>query len=123
MAMYAPIMGAPSRATMFHPYRETRFRRLLATLSPDEIGDAVEALIARLDLLAGDADLEEDDHAGDLLDEREAASDDGRGLLSVLPIWPIDQTREPSNYREASRDHQAAEMGLVRSPSGGWKHA
>lgn len=58
MAIHAPITGAPLGATMFHPTRAPRVRRLLSALSPDEIGEAIEALIARLDALDGDTDVE-----------------------------------------------------------------
>ncbi|KQN19449.1 hypothetical protein ASE86_13335 [Sphingomonas sp. Leaf33] len=54
---------------VFHPARADRFHRLLATLSPNEVGDAIDALIARLDALGGDPDLEEDDHAGGNVDD------------------------------------------------------
>jgi hypothetical protein len=60
MAIHAPITGAQHCATTFQPQRGTRYRRLLATLSSDEIGMAIDALIARLDAAAGDSDLEHD---------------------------------------------------------------
>ncbi|MFD1789692.1 hypothetical protein ACFSC3_19230 [Sphingomonas floccifaciens] len=52
------------KLAVFHPARADRWHRLLATLSPKEVSDAIDALIARLDALGGDPDLEEDDHAG-----------------------------------------------------------
>ncbi|WP_380941810.1 hypothetical protein [Sphingomonas floccifaciens] len=61
-------MGAPSRATMFHPNRPIRVRRLMSALSPDEIGDAIEALIARLDALDGDLDYEVTGAEDDFMD-------------------------------------------------------
>lgn len=122
-------MGAPHPAGMFHPRRAARYRRLLATLSADEIGDAIEALIARLDLLAGDPDLEDDDPAGDPLDRGEGDTFEGAGGGSgfdarfdgARPRYSLDQTRGPSNIAEATREHQARELGLVRTSIGGWR--
>lgn len=68
-------------------------------------------------------DREDDDPAGDPLDQSgEEQSDDGRPLLAARPVWGIDQTAGPINYRPASVEHQANVMGLVRSPTGGWRH-
>lgn len=60
MAIHAPITGAPTRAPAiaFHVLPR-RVRRLLATVDRDEIGEAIEVLVARLDQIDGDADLEE----------------------------------------------------------------
>lgn len=59
MAIHAPITGAPLRAPAiaFHVLPR-RTRRLLATIERDEIGDAIEVLIARLDRFDGDPDCE-----------------------------------------------------------------
>lgn len=61
MAIRAPIMGTRPSATTFYPSRAPRVRRLLSALSRAEIGDAIEALVARLDALDGDTDLEDGD--------------------------------------------------------------
>lgn len=64
---------------VFHPARADRWHRLLATLSPKEVGDAIDALIARLDAMGGDPDLEEDDHAGGNVEDV--------GEAGSLPEW------------------------------------
>lgn len=113
MAIHAPITGATTRASISWPM--SREQRL-------QIEQEVEHLIALLDAVDGDCDLEDDDPSGDPLDMGgEASSDDGRGLLPTRPIWALDQSGGPSNYREASREQAAKEMGLVRSPTGGWR--
>lgn len=113
MAIHAPIMGATTRAPISWPM--SREQRL-------EIEREVEHLIALLDAVDGDCDLEDDDPSGDPLDmSGEASSDDGRGLLPTRPSWALDQSGGPSNYREASREQAAKEMGLVRSPTGSWR--
>lgn len=84
------------------------------------IADEIERLIALLDIVDGDCDLEDDDPAGS--DNEDAEGDHGRGLLRELPRYGVDQSAGPINYARAERDHQAETMGLVRSPSGGWRH-
>lgn len=94
------------------------------------IEDQIEALIAMLDALDGDPDLEPEDDVC-------AARDDGCGPFYVQgrrlwgsidedpgvlrPIYGSDQTAGPINYADASRAHRASEMGLERSPNGGWR--
>jgi len=75
------------------------------------------------DYRAGDPDdREDDDPAGDPLDESgEEQSDDGRALLAARLEWGPDQSEGPTNYGSASAEHQAKILGLVRSPSGGWR--
>lgn len=64
----------------------------------------VERLIAVLDRADGDCDREDDDPAGDPLDERgEAPADDGRGILVTLPLYDADQRRGPINRGSANR--------------------
>lgn len=89
MAVHAPITGAPicAPAIAFHVLPR-RVRRLLATIDRDEIGDAIEVLIARLDAFDGDTDIELD---GDDLDFNGAEDDFGDGLNGFLdgPGCPI----------------------------------
>jgi len=60
------------------------------------IGEQIDALIATLDRLDGDPDLEEDDPpGGDPLDLGEAEA--GR----LLPTYGIDQAKGPINFRSA----------------------
>lgn len=89
------------------------------------IEDQIESLIAMLDGFDGPfTDLEDDHPAGDPLDERgEAFSDDGRALLRTVSWSAADQREGPTNYRSASKRHMARELRLVRSASGGWRHA
>lgn len=120
MAMYAPITGAPTRA----PIILTREQR--ATIARQ-----IETLIDLLDHADGDTDLEpEEDRclAGDdgcapvhdILGKLAWGSpDEDRGRL--IPRYAVDQTTGPINYRLASRDYRAAEMGLVRTAKGGWR--
>jgi len=110
-------MGAYTPITL--PFRRQRMEDEVEVLLA-----RVERLLACLDAIDGDPDAEEDDPSGDPLDLLgEMPSDDGRPLLPERPLWAVDQEAGPTNYREASRAHQAAEMGLVRSPTGGWRHA
>ena len=96
MAIHAPITGALDRATLFHPRRGTRFHRLLSTLSADEVEDAIEALIARLDQMTPDEDMEDDDPAGgNILDEPHDQHE------NLIPLYGIDQTTGPINEVEA----------------------
>lgn len=85
--------------------------------------DRVDVLISRLDADDGDVDLEEDDYGGTDLDRGEADDDDARGLLPTRPLYAVDQTAGPINYAEAQSAYLAAENGLVRLPSGGWRRA
>ncbi|MCW6529730.1 hypothetical protein NED98_05680 [Sphingomonas sp. MMSM20] len=86
------------------------------------IEDEIERLIGLLDLVDGDCDLEDDDPAGDPLDEHgEAPSHDGYELVATRPVYGLDQSLGPINYREAERGYRARELGLARTPGGGWK--
>jgi len=120
--MYAPITGAPTRA----PINLSREQRAA-------IAREIETLIDLLDHADGDPDLEPED-------DRCLAGDDGcapcydqlgklmwgtaeEDLGRLAPVYGVDQTAGPINYREASREYRAAELGLVRSASGGWRAA
>lgn len=66
------------------------------------IEDQIEALIALLDRDDGDPDLEDDDPAGDPLDERgEAQTEDGTELLRTRPLYALDQSLGPINETAA----------------------
>lgn len=113
MAMHAPIMGAPLRAPTLG---------LLSSSDRAAIEQTVEQLIALLDTADGDPDLEDDDPAGDPLDERgEAPSDNGTDLLPVLPRYGDDQTAGPVNERDGLRALRAVQLGLVPTTTGGWR--
>lgn len=110
MAIYAPITGAHTCAPI---------STVLDQAARLQIEEEVERLLALLDAADGDCDLEDDDPSGDPLDlVGEASSDDGRGLLLTPPVWALDQTEGPVNHQQAQREYLAAEMGLVRSPTG-----
>lgn len=68
-----------------------------------ELGDMIEHLIAQLDGLTGDPDLEDDDPAGDPLDIGEAPAD--TEVLAMLPRYGLDQSRGPINERPAYEQH------------------
>lgn len=62
------------------------------------VEDQIETLIALLDAFDGDPDLEDDDPAGDTLDEHgEAPTEDGTEHLGVLPLYGLDQSLGPVN--------------------------
>ena len=65
-----------------------------------------EGLIAALDALDGDPDLEDDDPAGDLLDNSE-----GEELYETRPLYDVDQSVGPTNERQA---HRAYMLSLQR---------
>jgi hypothetical protein len=119
MAIHAPITGAQSRAPA---NLAAAIRRATIEAEIEASLDHVSVLLARLDRDDGDCDLEDDDPAGDPLDiDGEAPTGDGRALSPVLPVWAIDQRCEPINSREPTRQRMVAELGLVRSPTGGWR--
>ncbi len=67
------------------------------------IANEIERLIALLDLADGDCDVEDDDPAGDGLDERgECLTDDGSEMLRTFPLYGLDQSAGPVNEQEAS---------------------
>lgn len=117
MAVHAPITGARSRAPAFPRYLPQRE----AIESEIEMHlHRVTLLVARLDRADGDCDLEDDDPSGDPA-EIDADSDDGRALSPILPRWSVDQSRGPTNANEPHRQYIVSRLGLVRSPSGGWR--
>ena len=110
-----PLMGAHFKLTTAHRAA---------------IEDQVETLLALLDAMDGDCDLEPehdrceagDDGCGALYNHQGVrvwgSSDEDRGVLK--PVYGADQTAGPVNYEDASRGYRAAEMGLVRTATGGW---
>jgi len=73
----------------------------------------VTQLIARLDRLDSRfEDIEDDDPAGDPLDEYgEAATDTGSTLLPTPPIYGVDQSSGPLNERRAYRTWMRTQQG------------
>jgi len=61
----------------------------------------IEELIAFLDEIDGDPDLEDDDPSGDPLDAGEAP--EATPIMPMQPIYGIDQTKGPINEREGYR--------------------
>ena len=55
------------------------------------------------------------DEGGDPLD----AGEEDQGLL--MPEYGVDQTLGPINEAKAVAEHRAKELGLERSPTGGWR--
>lgn len=77
---------------------------ILSTMDRYQIEALIEAAIAWVDDLDGDPDLEDDDPAGDGLDERGEVEDwRPDGVVLPMPVYGVDQTRGPINEREASR--------------------
>ncbi len=87
----------------FYPARGERWQRLLSTLTPSEIGHAIEALIARLDVTAGDPDLEDDDPAG-------GAADD----IGEEGNWPETDDGRFGCYVYGADDHEDDEQPIRR---------
>lgn len=72
----------------------------------------VDRLIARLDSMDGDCDLEDDDPAGDFLDKRgEAPSDDGSRILPDRPVYRMNQARGPLNHASAIERYLSDQEG------------
>lgn len=99
MAFHVPTTGAPSRA----PANLSPFRREAIESEIELHLQRVDFLIRRLDRAdAPFEDLEDDDPAGDALDEHgECPTDDGTQLLGTLPLYAADQTAGPINERAA----------------------
>jgi hypothetical protein len=102
----------------------------IPSLPRAELSRLTERLIDRMDELDGDPDLEPEQDRCGAADDGCGAAYNGRGEIvwgtreedpGVLkPIYSVDQTLGPINYGEASQEHHARDMGLVRSPRGGW---
>ncbi len=77
-----------------------------------------------LDQRDGDVDLEDDDPAGDTLEEHgEHPTDDGTTMLAVKPAYSIDQSRGPINEQAAYLAHRVKDLGLVQTDRGTWAFA
>jgi hypothetical protein len=74
--------------------------RAAIRLPRQEIERLAEGLIAALDALDGDPDLEDDDPGGDLFDNGE-----GEDLYETRPLYDVDQSMGPINERPAHRAH------------------
>jgi len=97
---------------------------LLSTLATADLQAIAETAIDLLDQRAGDCDLEDDDPAGDTLDEHgEHPADDASTILAIRPVYGSDQSLGPINGRAAYQAHQAKELGLVRTARGTWARA
>lgn len=93
---------------------------VLARLDTATLEAVAAAVIDILDTRAGDSDLEDDDPAGDALDEHgEHPSDDGCTILAIRPIWGADQTAGPVNVRAAIAAHLEEDEARNR-PAAGW---
>lgn len=101
MATILPNCGFEPRIVL------TRLRRA-AKAEIDIHLPRVELLIARLDRFdAPYEDREDDDPAGDTLDEHgECPTDTGTDVLSLLPLYAVDQTKGPLNEVAAHRTWQ-----------------
>lgn len=107
-----------------NPVRLPHHVRAAITAELTMLFDRAEILLARLDRADGDCDLEDDDPAGDPLDERgEASDDEARGTLPTRPFYAVDQATGPTNYSAAQATYLAEENGLTRSSNGGWRRA
>ena len=94
---------------------------VLARLYSADLRLIVTRGIEILDQRAGDCDLEDDDPAGDTLDEHgEHPAEDATTILGTKPQYGLDQSRGPVNSRTAYQAHQAEELGLVRTSRGTW---
>ena len=69
----------------------------------------IEALIALLDAIDGDPDLEDDELHDDPLDVGEEVD-----FYAMLPRYALDQTEGPINAREARYDHDLRHYGFAR---------
>lgn len=97
---------------------------LLATLHTADLKAIAATAIDLLDERAGDCDLEDDDPAGDPLDiDGEHPCDDATSILAMRPVCGLDQSLGPLNGRVAYQEHQAKELGLVRTARGTWARA
>lgn len=67
----------------------------------------IEGLLAMLDTIDGDPDLEDDDPAGSDLD---AGEQDGLSDLMPMPVWGIDQSLGPINVEAAGDAYHAAKL-------------
>lgn len=97
---------------------------LLASLHTTDLKAIAATAIDLLDARAGDCDLEDDDPAGDPLDELgEHPADDATPISAIKAVYGADQSAGPINVRAAYQAHQAKERGLVRTSRGTWARA
>lgn len=112
MAFHAPITGAPLRAPLQPTLMLANRKAIEAEI--ERLIDLLDAADAPLADLEAEEDFGVDDvpHQGEM-----------EGLLACLPHYGEDQSAGPVNYEFEMRNHRAREMGLERSPTGGWRHA
>lgn len=63
-----------------------------------------------------------DDDAEDTFDREQTNEDGSDAVYATLPRYDVDQSAGPINHRDVVLEHTAAELGLVRSQTGGWRH-
>ena len=97
---------------------------LLARLDSAALRLIATTAIDLLDERDGDCDIEDDDPAGDTLDEHgEHPTDDATAFLATSPRYAADQSLGPTNVDVARQSHRAMELGLTRNARGGWSRA
>ena len=107
MATYTPTTGAPSGAPSIPLPVSLRAILRVPAASRDTLECIIEQALDVLDLYDGNPDLEDDDPAGDPLDEYgEAATDSGTEMLPLAPTYAVDQSLGPTNEDEAYRAWQ-----------------
>lgn len=104
---------------------------IIPTLPRSMLARLTERMIDRMDEIDGDPDFEpeedvdgaHDDGCGPvLINGHKVWGSELDGWMSKLPVYGIDQSRGPTNALAAMQERQAEEMGLERSPTGGWRH-
>lgn len=83
-----------------------------------ELGDMVEALIAQMDMLAGDCDLEDDGPEFNVEDEGE-----DQFPASMTPKYGVDQSASPINAAELEAAYLAHEDARWQRDHRRWERA
>ena len=105
-------------ALVSFPNASTPVERILGRFDRAQLEGFISVAIDLLDMADGDPDIEDDDPSGTPLDQGEG---DEATIVATKPIYGPDQSTGPINEREAIAEHQAKELGLERSPTGGWR--
>lgn len=128
---------------VFPPPPPAAVSRVLASFDRGQLEGFIAVAIDLLDLADGDPDLEDSGDTepnGDECDTNNA-EDEPFGGISVcgmgpgcpvsdeggnddgvdFPDYGEDQSRGPLNHHEATVAEKVAELGLERSPTGGWR--
>lgn len=98
MATHAHSTSAPNA-------QATNFVNFYPVATREAIENQIEALIAFLDVLDGDPDIEDDDPAGTEEDKGER-----REYYPLPPKYGLDQSEDPINLDEIMRDHNRRMM-------------